>query len=92
MLATATLSERHAALVAEREAAMTRYLRTDRQCAEALAQIEAERDRLLLQRQASATNHLKQDYGYAAVIGEIERMLALAEEDDRAADLPPATR
>jgi hypothetical protein len=50
MLATATLSERHAALVAEREAAMTRYLRTDRQCAEALAQIEAERDCLLLQR------------------------------------------
>jgi len=92
MLATATLTTRRVALIAERDAATTRYLRADRQCAEALAQIEAERDRLLQQRQAITTNHLQQDYGYAAVIGEIERMLALAEEDDRAADLPPATR
>jgi predicted translin family RNA/ssDNA-binding protein len=82
MLATTTLKSRQAQLTAERETAAHRHEQQITMIDGRLAQLRADLAELEIARSAALARHAQQDYAYAAVIGELQTLLADAQTDD----------
>jgi hypothetical protein len=70
-----TITTRQQQLVTEREQAARRYQQQITMIDGRLAQLRAELAELEQARADAQTRHERQDYAYAAVIGELDRLL-----------------
>jgi hypothetical protein len=88
MLTTDTLTARRAALAAEREQQELRFIVADRQAEAQIAQMETQLAEARAARAKRRTSWEQHNHAYAAVLGELERLLAQCRPGQSAEDGP----
>jgi len=74
-MGTELIRARHAQIVAEREQVMLRQILSDRQAGQRIERLQEELARASAARAAAQASWEKDDHAYAAVIGELGRLL-----------------
>lgn len=85
MLATTTLKDRHAQLVAEREQQQIRHIVADRQAEARIAELAAQLKAARTARETARRTWEKNDQAYGALLGDYAKLIADAKADDAAA-------